>query len=234
MKKKEKGSDELRKSSFGRGRPWRVSLVVFVIFLACVFLVSCMAGSGVLFAGGIFLDVSALPEERELRELSLDGAVAARLCETVAGAVSGMRMLPTFSDASRGADQMREGLLFGMLSDAYATYVGNLSYVTRAEEAYPNTHFLVLIPADELEARATRTFGTSIPHGDAGAFVYLARVGMYTTAAPHLASRAQITPEKLVETENTYRLTFSLCGERYVATFGKSEEGSTWTGLRRA
>ena len=236
MKDEKKGSDGVRKSAFGRGRAWRVSLVVFVVFLVCVFLVSCMAGSGVLFAGGIFLDVTAENEERVTREWKTESELALRLSDTVAGTLSSMREIPAFTSAGTGAERTREGMLLGMLSDAYAAYVGNRSYIARAEEAYPNTNFLVLIPAADLEARAERIFGCGISHGDAGAFVYLDRVGMYTTAAPYLASRAQITPLKLVETENTYRMTFSLSGERYVATFEKpekNENGECWRGLRR-
>ncbi len=228
----------MRKNYYGRDRRWRVGLCAFLIFLAAVFLVSCMAGSGVLFAGGVFLPESdRIPTEPTVRELGVDGVLAGRLCETVRGVVGNRLSLPTFYGEREANDTFREDLLFGMLASGYSSYVGNRDLIGRAEEAYPRTAFVILIPREDLEARAARYFGGGISHADAGAFRYLDRVGMYTTAAPLAARGITVKVRSLAETEHTYRMTFALTDGSesspvYVAIFEKQDGGSfVWRAL---
>lgn len=225
----------MRRGYYARHRQWRVGVCVFVAFLVAIFLVSCMAGSGVLFAGSVFLPAEAAVTEPTLRELSLDGVLASRLCETVAGVTDHRLFLPTFGSESEGAEVLREAILRGMLESGFSSYVGNAALIARAEEAYPNTAFLTLIPAADLESRVARCFGTAVKHESAGAFVYLDRIDAYTTAA-HYHGGAEVIPVSLAETKSAYRLTFTLSDGKetsapYVAVFAKEDEGYVWTAL---
>lgn len=231
------GREAMRKSYYTRRRHWRVGLCVFGAFLVAVFLVSCMAGSGALFAGSVFLPAEAAVEEPVLRQWSLDGVLASRLCETVASVSDRSLTVPTFGSESEGAALLHAAVLSGMLADGYSSYVGNAALIARAEEAYPNTAFLTLIPAADLEARMSRYFGTAVSHKSVGAFVYLDRIDAYTTAV-HSHSNATVCPVSLTETKSAYRLTFTLSdgkesSETYVAVFAKSDRGETWVATYR-
>jgi hypothetical protein len=222
----------MRKGSYGRGRQWRLGIGVFSVLLASIFVFSCLAGTGLL-PGAVFIDVSAHSDGEVLRTHRTDGVLAGRLCETVR-ALTGNGSLTPFSSSGEGNERCREALLMGLIRDGYSAYVGNRELIKRAEEAYPNTFFLTLIPAEELEARAARCFGGSVRHANAGAFTYLDRVGMYTTAAPLSVREVTVKPISLEETESTYRLRFALdTGGEYLATFEKKgEDGYVWRALR--
>lgn len=228
----------MRKSYYGRARQWKLGLCVFAVFLGAVFLVSCMAGSGVLFAGSAMLPAAdGLGAEPAERTLSTDGVLAGKLSETVQSAVGTSAALPLFSTPKRGAELYREALLLGMLEGNYSAYVGNRALIKRAEEAYPHTAFVILIPASDVEARCARCFGTGISHGDTGMFRYLDRVEMYTAAVYTPTSVPTVRVHTLEETAHTYRMTFSLLRGReesdiYIATFEKREEGTfVWYAL---
>ena len=84
-----------------------------------------------------------------------------------------------------------------------------------------------------------RTLGATGKHASAGAFVYLDRVGMYTTAAPHLCRDVTVNVSRLTETENTYRMSFTLSdGEEaspaYVAVFEKRDGGCVLSSVNEA
>ena len=223
----------------GRGRRKRLLLVAFLFVLSAVFLVSCMASSGVLFVGGgLLFEGGDLSHEATVRELSTDGVLAARLCEYVRGVADSSLTLPAFLGEREANARCREGMLFGMLESGYAAYVGNGSLIQKAERAYPHRQFLILIPAEDLEARAARYFGGEIAHGDCGAFQYLERVGMYTTPVLPVSSGVSVSVQSLVETEHTYRMTCSLTdgtrsGDVYTAIFEKREDGAiVWLALQ--
>ena len=221
----------MRNGKYGRGRQWRLGIGVFSVLLVAIFVFSCLAGTGML-PGAVFIDVSAQSDEEVLRTLSTDGVLSGRLCEAVR-AVTGNGTLTPFSSSGEGNEKYREALLMSLIRDGYSAYVGNRDLIKRAEEAYPNTFFLTLIPAEELDARANRYFGSNASRASAGAFVYLDRVGMYTTAAPLSVRDVSVKPISLEETESTYRLRFSLStGGEYLATFEKKgEDGFVWRAL---
>ena len=222
----------VHRNYYGRRRQWRLGTLVVIILLITVFLVSCMAGSNVLWIKGFLgIDSADLAAEDVVRTLDPTGMTAQRLSSTVLCVVGGSSKLFPFSSANDAAVLYRGAVLNAMLLESYSTYTGNRELIALAQEAYPRTSFATLIPKDALEARINSIFGShSTGHESAGAFAYLDRVGMYTTAAVAQVSEVTLRVDHLFETENTYKMCFTLLTsdgvfDAYTAIFQKKSEG---------
>ncbi len=218
--------------SYYRRRQWRLGTLVVIILLITVFLVSCMAGSNVLWIKGFLgLDSVDLAAESTVRTLDPNGKTAERLSSLVLSVVTGSTKLPSFSSANDAALLYRGACLNALLLENYGTYTGNRDLIKIAEEAYPHTSFVTLIPKEALEAYTNTLFGGSgMGHGSCGAFEYLERVEMYTTAAVVQEPKVTLRVDGLSETEHTYRLCFTLLSsdgstDAYAAIFEKKEGG---------
>ena len=229
----------MRRNYYGRRHQWRLGTLVVIILLIAVFLVSCMAGSNVLWVKGIFgIDSQELIGESAVRTLDSDGKTAQRLSSSVMEIVGGSTELTPFSSVNEAVALYRAAVLNSMLKESYTTYTANRDLIKAAEEAYPHTSFVTLIPKEALEARTYALFGgKGLGHKSAGAFEYLDRVGMYTTAAVVHISDVTLRVDSLVETEHTYKMEFTLLGNdgatnAYTAIFEKkSESVYVWKAL---
>ncbi|MBE6588813.1 MAG: hypothetical protein E7643_01420 [Ruminococcaceae bacterium] len=223
----------MQRSYYGRRRQWRLGTLVVIILLITVFLVSCMAGSNVLWVKGLFgWDSADLAAEETIRTLDAKGTLAERLSATVMRVTGESIHLYAFATEGEAATLYRSAVLNTMLLEGYSKYTGNGTLIKQAAQSYPRTSFVTLIPKEALEEQLHALFGGSgTGHGDAGAFEYLDRVGMYTTAAQARETSVKLHVTSLEETENAYRLRFrlSLRGETsdvYSAHFQKKDGGA--------
>lgn len=226
----------MRRGYYGRRRRrWRAGTLLLLILLTTLFLVSCVAGSNVLWIKGLFgWDVDDYASEATDRALSLDGEIAEELTDTVRMVTSDSIHLDGFRTTSQAVKLYRDAILNDMLRSNYVRYTGNTKLLTAAQGAYPYTVFSMLIPTADFENTVYRYFGgTSVDHRNGDAFSYLDRAGAYTSVVQARACDITLSIVSLVETENTYRMCFTLSdavetsGE-YTAIFVKREDGSCY------
>ena len=219
----------LRRRTRRRGR-----LALLLLFSA-LFLVSCVAGSNVLWIRG-FLGIDLMDYRAEAVEetLPVDGALSDSLCATVdLLAVNSTRLEPV-SKSSSLIHFYRDELLNHLLRERYSRYTGDADAMEAVQRDYPNMTVSVLIPAADLENLAQSYFGVqNIRHGDGELFTYLEKSGYYTFSMKAWEDSVTVIPEAIEETHHTYRLHFHLQkGEEisrgYVAIFVKRDDGSAY------
>lgn len=164
-----------------------------------------------------------------------DGEIARELSEMTRTLTVNSLLLTPFSGAREAADACRDAVLSQMLGEDYARYAGNLTLLKKAEQAYPGMQISVLIPADDFETVIYAAFGGSekITNKNGDLFLYLDRVGAYTTAMPPVESEVNTVVLSCEETARTYRLRFvntlgSVTSPEYFALLVKREDGSLY------
>lgn len=227
-----------RRRGYGHGR-WRIGILILVLTLTTFLLVSCMAGSGVLWVRGLFgLDVGDYAAEPIEKKLSTDGDVAAELCETVRVVLGDSIHLEEFRGTSQAVRLYRDEILNHMLRSNYTAYTGNGNAIRKVARAYPNLPVATLISAKDFESTVFRCFGgSSVDHESGEAFRYLDRAEYYTCSVSARAVGVTIKVFSVEETANTYRMDFKLTdgadsSQTYRAIFVK-RDGSTpyWKAL---
>lgn len=226
-----------RLRTYGRGR-FRVGVTVFALALTALLLVSCMAGSNVLWVRGWFgWDVGDYSAEPTERTLETDGAVALELCDTVEVVLERSVHLKTFRGASQALKYYRDAILNHMLRNQYSTYTGNAASLKAVAQEYPTLSSATLIPAADLEKSAALYFGSSsVSHKSGDRFDYLKRAEYYTTAASARPCEVTVEVLSVEETANTYRMEFKLhsatdTSDTYRAIFVKRDGGAYWKAL---
>jgi hypothetical protein len=215
-----------------------VGLSLLLVFLCAVFLVSCAVGSGSSwFRSLLGIDVSSYRAEKTVATLPNDGTVASELCASVEILTSGSVRLTEFRSTSDAVRIYRDELLNSLMLTNYSAYVGNDSLNASISASYPHLNAPTAIPASDFENAALRYFGaTSVSNKNGALFSYLSRASCYIAPSQARALSVSVTPLSLEETENTYRLTFSLentNGETasYLAMFVKRPNGSAYMKL---
>ncbi|MBQ9784877.1 MAG: hypothetical protein IJW29_05205 [Clostridia bacterium] len=228
-----------RRRAYRRGC-WRIGTLVVVLALTVLLLVSCMAGSGVLWVRGLLgWDVGDYAAEPTERTLANDGEVALMLCDTVRVVLDDRVQLEEFRGTSQALKLYRDEILNYMLRSDYAAYTGNASAVRAVAKQYPTLSVATLISEKDFESTVYRYFGGSgVDHKSGDMFRYLGRAGYYTTPTSARACNVEIKVLLVEETANTYRMDFKLIrggtqSETYRAIFVKREDSAPyWKALQ--
>ncbi len=219
----------------GRRRRVRFKLgtLVMLLLLTTVFLVSCMAGSNPLWIREVLgVDVAHYNSEPTVTELPADGEQAAALCDMVESLCDNSLRLTPFRTASQAVNAYRDELLNDMLRNNYLRYTGSVQTLSATNSVYSPAVISTLIPAEDFEETVYRYFGgTSVRHKNGAVFRYLDGAEGYTAPIQAWNVSVTVNVSALAETQNTYRMTFSLCDgdERsaaYTAVFLKREGGA--------
>ena len=232
----------MRNASYTKKHTRRLGLTILLLLLSSVLLVSCMAGPNALWIRGVFgLDVNDYFSETPLRQLQPDGAAAAMLSNIVTIVVSDGITLTPFSGTGEAVRIYRDAILNDMLRDEYSRYTGNRQALDAVAKNYPYLSTATLISKSDFENVVFRYFGgTTVSHKSGDAFSYLSRSGYYTSPVQARECTAQVSVLELYETENTYRMQFTLTAQGetsdvYTAIFVKRSDGSCyWKALRFA
>ena len=219
---------------FGRKKN-RSGLLVLLLFLTALLLVSCVAGSNVLWVKGLFgLDIADYAAEPTDRTHELDGGVSVVLCEGISVLVGDRLELRTFGGSAQAVELYRDEILDFMMRKSYVRYTGNADLISKAQAAYPHAVFTTVIPQKDFENTVFRYFGgNTVEHGSGALYSYLDRSDCYTTVGGTRESRVEIQPTLIEETANTYRMEFRLTREGeesalYRAIFVKRTDGEPY------
>ena len=230
----------MRSATHTKQNTRRVGLAILLLILSSALLVSCVAGPNALWIRGVFgLDVNDYFSEPALRQLQPDGAAAAMLSNMVAMIVSDSILLTPFSGTGEAVRIYRDAILNDMLRDDYSRYTGNRQALDAVAKNYPYLSTATLISKSDFENVVFRYFGgTTVNHKSGDAFSYLSRSGYYTSPVQARECLAEVSVLELYETENTYRMHFTLTAQGetsnvYTAVFVKRSDGSCyWKALR--
>ena len=178
--------------------------------------------------------VAAYQAEPVQQYLRTDGETALLLTEYINILTLDSADIKPFHGASDAVKYYRDAILNDMLRDHYALYTGNSSYLSTVNAAYPNGAVTTWIPASDFENTVARYFGESSVHHKSGdAFDYLYAEEGYTAPIQSWESRVEVDVLALEESENAYRMRFTLTDEggnsvSYRALFVKRSDGSCY------
>jgi len=143
--------------------------------------------------------------------------------------------LPTFENMNDAIDLYRDAVLTYMLDTEYSKYSGNTALIEKASKEYPGYNITQIIPGREFEATMYRCFGgdVMITHKDSARFKYLSKVGAYISPVAPSDEGLRADISKLYETEQTYRIWFTVTGEgivseEYFALVIKRDDGTLY------
>ena len=220
---------------YGRKRRIRMGTLLLLILVSSLLLVSCVAGSNVLWVRGLLgLDVGDYAAEPVTKVLENDSDTAAELRSTVELILQSGVQLQGFSGTGEAVALYRDAILNGMLRSSYALYAGNRQAQNAVKEAYPYMCASTLISKADFENTVFRYFGgTDVSHESGEMFSYLDRAGFYTSPTQALRLGATVTVMRLEETAHTYRMEFILSNVDetslpYTAMFVKREDGTAY------
>ncbi len=221
----------MRKRRRYRRRMRAGGLLVVLLSLSLI-LVSCVAGSRVLWVRAVLgLDVSDYDAEPVTSVLSPEDPTALALVDVMEPLLWGGELPEDFHGSAEAVSRYRDCILSWMLSEQYAAY-------SRLAASY-DPMISVLIPADDFEKTVYRHFGgLSVSHRGGELFRFLPDGG-YTAPIACRTSPAGVTPLQLEETAHTWRLTFTLSGPHaadgtYLAVFVRRADGTCyWNSLTR-
>ena len=162
-----------------------------------------------------------------------DGETAAMLTDMLDILVSSSTGLQEFTKMKDAISLYRDAVLTHMLETEYARYSGNQTLIEKASKEYPEYQITQIIPAADFEATMYQYFGGSvkISHKDGQVFRYLRKVDAYISPVAPSGSECGIILNTIEETENTYRVYFTItAGENmtkeYFALIIKREDGT--------
>ncbi len=225
----------MRRSLYGRRRRWRTGTFVLFVLLTALLLVSCVAGSNVLWVKGFMgWDVEEYIAEPTVDKLAIDGKIADDLVGAVKILLSNSVRLQEFRGTREAVEYYRDAILNDMLRNHYTKYTGKRADLDEVAKVAPYLSLSTLISAKDFENTVYRYFGgTDVTHSSGRAFSYLKSVNYYTS--PIQASDCDVTVSvtDLEESENTYRMQFTLRDDRsasasYTALFVKRTDGTAY------
>ena len=178
--------------------------------------------------------VAAYQAEPVVQYLRTDGETAFLLADYIDILTSGSANIRSFHGASDAVKYYRDEILNDMLRDHYALYTGNNTYLSVVNASYTSGAVSTWIPESEFENTVARYFGeSSVYHKSGAIFSYLHQEGGYTAPIQSWESRVELEILSLEETENAYRMRFTLLDETgnsasYRALFVKRSDGSCY------
>ncbi len=211
-------------------------MLVVLLLLLSVFLVSCVAGSDMLWLRDIFgVDVVNYDEEPTVQSCDINGETVKPLVDMLKSLTTANSLsMPTFDTPSQAVSLYRDAILNDLLRENYLLYTGNNSVLSAVPTAYPGRTITTLIPESDFESAVTRYFGTSsVRHKDGAVFEHLDKANGYTAPLQAWVSSVDVRLATIEETEHTYRMTFCLVdgwetSESYLAVFAKRDGGSCY------
>ncbi len=219
----------------GRRRRMRTGSMLLMLVFSALFLVSCVAGTNMLWVRGVLgLDLNEYRAEEVTAEHGTDTALCGELSSVVALLTADRVELTPFTKGSEAVSFYREELLNHLLQERYSIYTGNAETLAAVEAYYPRMNLSTAIPEEDLEDAFSRYFGVqSVHHTSGEIFTYLKRSGHYSSSVRSWECSVRVVPEILEETANTYCLRFYLTnGETssasYEALFVKRSDGSCY------
>lgn len=120
-----------------------------------------------------------------------------------------------FENPRDAAAGNRDAILNYMINTSYAAYSGNSELLEEASREYPQYNITTLVPEGDFESTVYRWFGgnSSVKHESTVRYIYLSRVSAYTSTGQPLPVTVSVKINNCVETENTYRVSFTLTDE---------------------
>lgn len=220
---------------YGRRHRMRTGTMLLILLLSTLLLVSCVAGSNVLWVRGLLgLDVGDYAAEPTEQVLKTDGETACELRAMVELILQSGVHLQGFSGTGEAVRLYRDAILNGMLRSSYTLYTGDRGAQDAVQQAYPYLGVSTLIAKKDFENTVFRYFGgTEVFHESGEMFSYLDRAGFYTSPIQALKLGATVTVIHLEETAHTYRMEFVLSNgnetsSAYNALFVKREDGTAY------
>ncbi len=215
-------------------RRMRAGGLLVVLLCLSLVLVSCVAGSQVLWIRAMFgWDVSDYDAEPVESSLPPDDPIVELLTETMAPLLQDGARIASFHGSAEAVELHRDRILAWILSRSYATYA------EAALSASGGQNCSILIPAEDFENAVFRHFGgLTVSHAD-GELFREASGGGYTAPAARRDDPARVTVHRLETTAHTWRLSFSLTDRYgtvsgYTAVFVRRADGSCyWNSLTR-
>ncbi len=191
------------------------------------------------FASCSFLRDPSLAEDYETEAVlsvlpadSEGGQACLKILEMIA---SDSLVFAEFGDPRSAADGCRDRILTHLMNTGYSKYTGNTEKISVAEKMYPKLRISMVIPATDFEYAVYTNFGgsKSVYHRDGSSFIYLAKIGGYTSSGQVPAGADEVVLLSVRETEHTYRTDFyAVKGIRnsplYTGVFVKREDGSVY------
>lgn len=202
------------------------------LLLSLIFLSSCGARD---FLSTLGFDTHDYEGEEILETYGADNEKADALLEMLKILTICSPILEPFEGAREAMEFYRDSVLNYMLNTDYSKYTGNITLLDQVQEAYPQMQIAAIIPAEDFENTVYTYFGgkQKIKNVSSTLFVYLEKVGVYTTVAGPQENIVQYNVQKIEETQNTYRVYFncSLNDETspmYKALIIKREDGNAY------
>ena len=223
----------MRRTCRGRKRRMSRGGMMLSALILVLFLFSGIAAFRPHVFKGLFGEsVAAYQAEPVQQYLRTDGETAFLLAEYIDVLTSGSAEIKGFHGASDAVKYYRDEILNDMLRDHYALYTGNSTYLSTVNSTFSGGAVSTWIPEADFENTVARYFGeSSVYHKSGEVFDYLHREGGYTAPIQSWESRVEIDILSLEESENTYRLLFTLSDDggvtaSYRALFVKRTDGS--------
>ncbi len=172
--------------------------------------------------------------EEVIGVVSADSETFAELYDKLGMLTVDSIIIPEFDSMRDAIDLFRDSVLNYMSGKSYAKYAGNSVLIDKVAEEYPDIDVIEVIPAEEYESVMYTHFGGSvkITHADGRIFRYLGAADAYVPVTAPVSGSVDIALTEVLETENTYRLSFSCStGEKtkdYFALVVKREDGSCY------
>lgn len=232
----ERGRSALRRSYRRRRRHINRGMLAVLLLLITVFMVSCVAGSDMLWLRDVFgVDVVHYDEEPTVQTCSTDSEAVKPFVEMIKSLTTANSLsLPGFDSPSQAVSLYRDALLNDLLREHYLLYTGNSAVLSAIPAAYPGRTITTLIPKADFENAASRYFGAgSVRHKDGEVFEYLDRADGYTAPLQAWRTDIDVQVKSMAETEHTWRMSFCLSdgeetSELYCAVFAKRADGSCY------
>jgi len=201
----------------------KIIAAVISLLTTCAFLSSCEA-----------VATTDYSVEEVIGVVSADSEIFSELYEKLGMLTVDSARIPEFDNMKDAIDLFRDSVLNYMLGESYAKYAGNSVLIEKVNEKHPGLDVIAVIPSAEFESVMYTHFGGSvkITHADGRIFRYLDSADAYIPATAPVSGGVEITLREVLETENTYRMSFSCsAGELTVDYFAlavKRADGSCY------
>ena len=216
-------------------------MLILTLSAVAAMLVSCSGGAYNTVMTWLGFDMKDYESEPMVRRVTEDDSAYGEITRIISMLTTDSVVISPFESPRGASSGNRDAILNYMLGTGYAAYSGNSELLASAAEEYPQYNITTLIPEKDYESAVYRNFGgdESVTHGDSIRYTYLPRVRAYTTTGQPITVSVTLTVTSCIETEHTYRVSFSLTdstGEtrRYTSMFMKREDETIYMRFLRA
>lgn len=167
-----------------------------LLFLPLILFSSCGARD---FLSTLGFDTHDYEGEEILETYGADNEKAEALLEMLKILTICSPILEPFEGAREAMEFYRDSVLNYMLNTDYSKYTGNITLLDQVQEAYPQIQIAAIIPAEDFENTVYTYFGgkQKIKNVTSTLFVYLEKVGVYTTVTGPQENIVQYNVQKI-------------------------------------